>query len=1214
MFKEIFLFEIKYRFKRPATWAYFGILLLFGLFLSIGGNGPVSEKVFVNSPVAIARIMSLVSIFGIMLSSAIMGVPVYRDIEHKTENYFFSFPVTEKGYLLGRFLGSMFVLFLVSLGLHLGLIIGFEIGPFAGYVEPDRFTDLNLWYYFQPTLIIYWTNFFFAGCIFFALVSLTKKVMLAYAGGAILFITYLVTLTLTQDIENKDLVSLIDPFGFGTYNNITQYWTPEEQNSLTVPFSGMLVWNRLIWVGLGLLAFFYTLFRFDFIKFLNKNYTSKKKNDNLDESKASAALTKIPSVSKIFSKSLNIKLLFSLAVMEFKNIIRDNFFKAILIAGVLFLFFDAWFGFPIYGTPSLPLTLYMLEVKDFTYIILIFILIVFMTGEVLHRERNVNYDQIFGSLPLPNRIVYGSKFLALVMVSFILVNMVLVSGVINQIIKGYFNFEFDKYFTDLYLIEFPKYITFIMLAFFVHSLVTKKFMGHVIAIAIWVLLFGLSSLADVNNNLYLYSYAPGYTVSDMNGFGHFGEALLWFRTYWLACGGILTVIGYLFWKRGTDSGRKARWQLAKERLNVRTVSTIVILLAVFIGSGAFINYNTKTLNNYRSVEAGTIGSADYEKKLGKYDKIAQPKVIDVKVFADLVPEERSATIKTTYVMVNKTDEVIDSLHLSWGPEGLLKKEVKLFTLDGKSPKLGKRFDDFGYEIYAFDNPLQPKDTIVLELEVAASYKGFPNEGSGSTIVYNGTFLNNNFFPSFGYSSQGELTSDQDRKKYNLPIKDYQAPVQTDPWGLSNLLFNDDADYITFEGTVSTAPNQIAIMPGQLQKEWEENGRKYYHYKMTGELDFFYNISSAEYDVYREVWTGKSGEKVNIEIFHHPSHTYNLDRFVKGVKHSMDYFSENYGPYQYKQMRILEFPRYSTFAQSFPNTVPFAESFGWVGDFSDPNDLDYVYTVTAHEVAHQWWGHQITPSATRGANQISESMAEYSSLMVMKKEYGVDAMQKFLKEELDRYLRSRANESKFEKTLLDNDNQAYVWYRKGGLILYGLQDLIGEANLNSGFKAYAEAAKFRAEAPFTTTTEWYDYMKSVTPDSLKYYLEDSFEKITLYSNKVTEATYKKLADDKYEVTINVESSKNYFDGTGKLLAEGDKANLLEIAVFDTDIENTQGMTIKSPLVLERVWVKPGKSTYTYITNKLPIRAGIDPYNKMIDRIPDDNLVVLDDITD
>jgi ABC-2 type transport system permease protein len=1213
MFKEIFLFEIKYRLKRPATWAYFGILLIFGLIFSIGGNGPASEKVFVNSPVAIATMLSVISIFGIMLSSAIMGVPVYRDIEHKTENYYFTYPISEKGYLLGRFLGSMSVLFMVSLGLHIGLIIGFLIGPFAGYIEADRFTDFNLWYYIQPTITIYWTNFFFAGCIFFALVSLTKKVMLAYAGGAILFITYLITQTLTQDIENKDLVSLLDPFGLGTFQNIIQYWTPEEQNSQTVPFTGMLVWNRLIWVGLGLSALCYTLFRFNFQRFLNKNYASKKKNDNLDAPKASAALTKIPKVSKVFSSSLNVSLLFQLALMELKNIVRDNFFKAILIAAVLFLFFDGWFGAPLYGTPSLPLTLYMLEVKSFTYIILIFILIVFMTGEVLHRERNVNYDQIFGSLPIPNKIVYSSKFLALVMISFILVNLVLVSGVLNQVLKGYFNFEFDLYFIDLYLIEFPKYITFIMLAFFVHSMVTKKFMGHVIAIAIWAFLFALNSLADINNNLYLYSYAPNYTLSDMNGFGHFSEALLWFRTYWLAFGAFLTIIGYLFWKRGTDSGFKARWQLAKERLNVKTISLLVVLLVVFFGSGAFINYNTKTINKYATNDAGTVSRANYEKDLAKYDKIAQPKIIDVKVLADLVPENRSATIQTNYIMVNKSDEVIDSLHLNWGAEGLLKKEVISFTLDGKEPKLGKRYDNYGYEVYAFETPLQPKDTMMLELKIAASYKGFPNEGSGSDIVFNGTFLNNSFFPSFGYDAQGELTSDQDRKKYELPIKDYQLPVQTDNWGTNNLLFNDDADYITFEGTVSTAPDQIAIMPGKLQKEWVENSRKYYTYKMSGELDFFYNISSARYAVHREVWTGVSGKKVNIEIFHHPTHTYNIDRFVKGVKHSMDYFSENYGAYQYSQMRILEFPRYAGFAQSFPNTVPFSESFGWVGDFSDPNDLDYVYTVTAHEVAHQWWGHQVSPSATRGANQISESMAEYSSLMVMKKEYGADAMQEFLKVELDNYLRSRSNESKFEKTLLDNDNQAYVWYRKGGLILYGLQDLIGESNLNRGFKAYMTAAKFR-EAPFTTTIEWFDYMKEVTPDSLQYYLEDSFEKITLYSNKATKATYKKLGDDKYEVTITVESAKNYFDGNGKLLEEGSKPNALDIGIFDNNIKNTQGMMVKSALILKKVWVQPGTSSFTYITNKVPVKAGIDPYNKMIDRIPDDNLISIEEIFD
>ena len=1214
MFKEIFFFELKYRIKRPGTWAYFAILFVFGMIVSISGDGPASEKVFVNSPVAIATMLSTISIFGIMMASAVMGVPVYRDIEHGTQNYYFSFPITEKGYLLGRFFGSMTTLFLISLGLHLGLIIGFGIGPFLGFEEPERYTTFNLWYYIQPTLILYWPNFFFSGCIFFALVSLSKKIMLAYAGGAILFITYLVTLTLTQDIESKDLVSLLDPFGLQTYSNMIEYWTPEEQNTQTIPFIGLLLWNRIIWVGVGLVFLLYAVFRFDFQRFLDKKLGTNKSETNENEVVSTSVLTRIPSVSKSFSSKLNMKLMFRLSGIEFKNILKDNFFIAILVAAVLFLFFDGWFGNPVYGTPSLPMTYYMLGAKNGTYSILIFILIVFMTGEVLHRERTVKYDQIFGSLPLPNLVVYGSKFLALVMISFVLVNLVIVSGVLNQIFKGYFNFEFDMYFTDLYLIEFPKYITFIMLAFFVHSLITKKFIGHVVTIAVWVLFFGINAFADVNYNLFLYGYVPGFRLSDMNGFGHFGPAQFWFRLYWLSFGALLAITGYLFWQRGTDTGRKARWQVAKGRLKRGTMTALSLCLLLWIGTGIYNYYNVSILNNYRTIDEGTVGSAEYEKQLGKYDRIAQPKVIDVKVLADIFPEQRSATIKGYFQLVNKTDETIDSLHLNWGSPGIFHQTLNDFTIDGKAPELGKSYAEFGYDIYKLNPPLKPNDTVMMEMEVTGYYKGFPNEGSGANIVYNGTFLNNNFFPSFGYSAQGELTSDKDRKKYDLPEKDYSLPDQNDKWGVNNLLFNDDADYITFEGTVSTAPDQIAIMPGYLQKEWEENGRRYFTYKMEGELDYFFNVSSARYDVFSEVWTGKNGDKVNIEIFHHPTHTYNIDRFVKSVKKSLDYYTDNFGPYQYRQMRIIEFPRYQGFAQSFPNTVPYSESIGWVGDFSDPNDLDYVFTITAHEVAHQWWGHQITPSATRGSNQISESMAEYSSLMVMKKEYGVDAMQKFLQEELDRYLRGRANESKFEKTLLDNDNQAYVWYQKGGLVLYALQDMIGEKNLNDGFKRYIEDAAFRPKAPFTTTDEWYGYIDSVTPDSLKYFIEDSFKSIVLYSNKVTEASYRKKQDGTYEVSIEVESAKNYFDGNGKHLSSGDSANLLEVAVFENDTTNTQGMKIKSPLIIEKKWVQPGKSSYTFITKKEPVRVGIDPYNKMIDRIPNDNLKTVEEVVD
>lgn len=1212
MFIEIFLFELNYRLRRPATWAYFGILFIYALILSIGGLSGGSEKVFLNSPASLASTLNVISIFGIMLASAIMGVPVYRDIEHGTQNYLFSYPISEKGYILGRFAGSMATLFLVSLGLILGFMIGYAIGPYAGYEPAERYASFNLWHYLQPSLIFYWSNFFFTGCIFFALVALTKRIMLAYAGGAILFIIYLVTLTLTQDIENKELVSLLDPFGFGALNNTIQYWTPEEQNTLTIPFKDTVLWNRILWLGIGILIFLFTVFRFDFQRFLNKKLGSKKKS-MVDEKEISTAavFTKIPRVSQVFSGTHYLKLLFSLSWMEFRNITKDLFFKAILIAAVAFLFFDGWFGNPTYGTPMLPMTYYMLEIKDFTYVILIFILIVFMTGEVLHRERGVKYEQIYGALPLPNWVIYGSKFLALVFICFILVNMILVSGVLNQVLQGYFNFQFDMYFTDLYLIEFPKYITYVMLAFFVHALIAKKFLGHVITIAIWAGLFAINSLADIDYNMVLYGYAPGYTISDMNGFGHFLAAQNWFRLYWLGFGVLLTVIGLLFWKRGTDSGIKARWKEARQRLGGKVKIAMVFGALIWIGAGAYVYNNVSVINSYRTVKEGRVLSANYEKELSKYNYINQPKFTDIKVDVDLVPEERYATMSGTFEMVNKGDTPIDSLHINWGNNELLQTELMKLAVNDIELKEGKVFVNFGYKIYKLPNRMMPGDTVTMKLALKRGYKGFPNEGSGSDIVYNGTFLNDSFFPSFGYNLQGEITSDKYRKEYDLPEKEYVAPPQDDKWGLSNLLFNDDADYVTFEGTVSTAPDQIAIMPGYLQKEWEDNGRKFYHYKMEGEMDYFFNVSSARYDIYKEDWKDKDGNNVAIEIFHHPSHSYNVERFAKAVRHSFDYFSENYGPYQYRQMRIIEFPRYQSFAQSFPNTVPYAESFGWTADFSDPEDLDYAYMVTSHEVAHQWWGHQITPSATRGANQISESMAEYSSLMVMKKEYGVDAMQDFLKRELDSYLRGRAGENKFEKTLLDNDTQAYVWYRKGGLVLYGLQDYIGEKTLNQGFKKFIDNAAFRPKAPFATSNEWYGYIKEVTPDSLQYYLEDSFEKITLYTNKVSEATFKKLDKNTFEVQLTVESAKNYYDGNGKELSAPTQSNLLDIAVFQNDTI-IDGKTKKVPLILEKKWIKPGKSTFTFVTNKEPIKAGIDPYNKMIDRIPDDNLKSLDEL--
>src|SRR5262249_52985839 len=163
-----------------------------------------------------------------------------------------------------------------------------------------------------------------------------------------------------------------------------------------------------------------------------------------------------------------------------------------------------------------------------------------------------------------------------------------------------------------------------------------------------------------------------------------------------------------------------------------------------------------------------------------------------------------------------------------------------------------------------------------------------------------------------------------------------------------------------------------------------------------------------------------------KIYYHPGHEYDLDRMMESMKASLAYFGTNFSPYHYRQVRILEFPRYAGFAQAFPNTIPYSESIGFILRTTDgeDDDLDMPFFVTAHEVAHQWWGHQVVGANAQGSTLMSEGLAEYSALTAMEKRHGRTQAKKFLQNELDRYLNGRANETQRELPLMLVENQPY----------------------------------------------------------------------------------------------------------------------------------------------------------------------------------------------
>jgi aminopeptidase N len=323
--------------------------------------------------------------------------------------------------------------------------------------------------------------------------------------------------------------------------------------------------------------------------------------------------------------------------------------------------------------------------------------------------------------------------------------------------------------------------------------------------------------------------------------------------------------------------------------------------------------------------------------------------------------------------------------------------------------------------------------------------------------------------------------------------------------------------------------------------------------------------------------------------------------MNSMKKSLTYYTTNFGPYYHKEARIIEFPRVAGFAQAFAGTMPYSESIGFIANLNHPDDIDMVFYVVAHEMGHQWWAHQVVGANMEGATLLSETMAQYSALMVMEKEYGRDMMRKFLKYEMDNYLRSRGQEKLKERPLLTVESgQGYIHYRKGSVILYYLKEMIGEEKVNAALRKMIRRYAY-AHPPYPTSWDLVDTFQQEIPAEYQYLVKDLFEDITLFSNRTLDATAQKRSDGKFDVTINVESHKFKADSKGNE-TEVPVDDWIDIGAFaKPEKDRKYGKT----LYRDRVHVTQGHSTYTFVTPELPDKAGIDPFLLLVDRVPDDN---------
>jgi len=1182
MLASFFSFELRYRLRQPAVYVFFFIFALL-MFITMTSDavtvGGGAGQTAINSPFVITQMLGIMSVMSVILVTAFVSTAVIRDFELSTDALFFTKPIRKLDLLAGRFLGAVVVAFIVMIGAAVGMFVG----TLMPWLDPERLVPFSLAPYVYALLVFVLPNLLVMGSFFFAIATLTRRVLAAYVGVVAFFVAYVIAEQFLTKLDSDTLAALLDPFGMGALRISTRYWTVAERNTALVPLDGALWLNRAVWMGLGAVCFGLTAARFSLSSRARKPARGDASRPEQEASRTDTPLVLVKPGSGRGTKL--VQFAHSLRV-ELGIVLRGKAFIVVALFGVFNVVGGSLGSIDeLFGTPVLPVTHLMLRVIEGTFSLFVIIVITFYAGELVHGERQAKMHEVHDALPVPSWVPLLAKLGALWAAVFVLLGVAGLTGMGIQLIKGYKSFELPLYIESLWGLSLSSWALVCVLALVFQVLVDHKYLGFLLMLLYFIAQEVLAVLG-FEHGLYRFGFSPDTPYSDMNRYGHFLGPALWYRLYWTLWSAGLLVVASLLWVRGTDNRSRLRLREARRRATRLHMALLVVLALGISGVGAVILHNTTVLNRFQTNDDREDAAVHYEETYkAEWDGAPQPRVVAAELAVDIFPYTRELSLRGTLELVNKHDAPIERLFVTIEPTLV----VESFGLPAEA--LLEHDEELGVRIYRLEPALAPGATLSLPFALRFSEPGFKNDGSNTGIVANGTFFDSGYVPHFGYDPNAELTDANERRKRGMTERERMRPP-TDMAARANTYITREGDWIRFAATVSTAKDQIALAPGYLVKEWEEGDRRYFRYEMDAPILDFYAFLSADYTVARDRWND-----VAIEVYHHAPHDMNVPRMIEAVKASLDYFTVEFSPYQHRQVRIVEFPRYASFAQSFPNTIPYSESIGFIADLRDEDRIDYVYYVTAHEVAHQWWAHQVIGGEVQGSTMLSETLSQYSALMVMEKTYGRAKMKKFLAHELDRYLRGRGGEREREMPLSLVENQPYIHYNKGSVVMYALREVMGESVLNGVLKQYIADVGFQSP-PFTTSLELVERIRAAMPEKFAYLIEDLLETITLYDNRTLEATATPLGDDRWRVDLVLESHKLRADGKGEE-TKVPMNDWLQLGVMGEDED-------AEPLYLEWHRIDAESTELSIEVSGKPAKAGIDPRVLFIDREPDDNV--------
>lgn len=1187
MFYQIASFEFRYVTQQPVFRATFVGLLSLAFAgvaipaLDIGGGGNIHK----NAPIAIVQITLNLAVIFLFAAAAFVAGTVVRDDETGFAGILRTTRVSRFDYLLGRFSGSFLAIALAFLAVPLGIFLG-SLSP---TLDPRNLGAFNITHYLYAYFFLGLPTLYFTSAFLFAIATAKRSMTWAYVGLiGLLVINVIVPLVIGEN-NLRELITLIDPFALEAYGTIARYWSTDELNTNMAPITGALLWNRILFVVLGTMLL--ALARFGFKMEAKGVQTKKVEKLQPIRKTATRARGYLPYPRKGAATAWA-QLVIS-TKFELGQIFKSPAFTVILLMGLAVAFTGLFFIEEGYGGRYYPVTRKVIEVTRQVFGIFPAIVAVYYAGELVWRDRERQMNLIVDATVAPNWTFVMPKILAITLALFTILMASVCIGIGVQIAQGVDNFEFAKYL-DWYVIPVGVDMALLaVLAVACQVIAVNKYIGWGIMVLYLLALIFLPQ-AGFGDYLYLYGKVPDVLYSDMSGTAAAGEAANWFRLYWSAFAGLLILLTMSIWRRGIEVRLLPRLKLIPQNLGRLALLVGAALAVAFISTGAFIYTNTHIWNQYRGPNEAQNYLAAYEKALLHYETLPMPVVTDVKLTVEVYPDQSKLVTRGVYSLKNTTRAPLDEIHLKWDREA----KVVNASIDGAI--LDSRHKAFNFQIFKLVKPLLPGASVTLNYVSELSQRGFKNSDNTTRLLSNGTFVSNfEFAPIIGVKRFDLLVGRAERRAQGLP-EELKTPALNDP----NARYDNytDFDFVSSNITITTSADQTPIAPGTIVSDTSNNGRRTIRYASKSPIANFFSLQSGRYDVKTKMHKG-----IPLQVYYHPGHAFNVDRMLSAMDASLAYFQDNFGPYQYDYARVIEFPAYSMFAQAFAGTVPFSEGLGFLANLEDPSQNDVITYVAAHEMAHQYWGGQLDAAKAEGAEVLTETLAQYSAIMVYEKMYGPERASRLQAFSLDNYLRGRSDETVEEVPLMRSFGRPYLHYDKGLVIMGLMRNRLGEASVNKALRNLLRAFPAGRGAPYPTTRDLLGYLRAEASTDQQDLITDAFEKITLYDLRVIGAKSSQRSDGRFDVTMTVEAHKYYADGAGKE-TEAPLRERFTLGAFSGSPQD-QGYARSDVIKYETRMLISGRQEITFITNKRPSHVAADPLVEFIDKRPDDNVRVV-----